>query len=189
MANKTGFNLTFPSRSLTCAVRRKLVQARAKAQKTRFLLDFAERLPHFVFFLGGLSAYICHRIEEKASNKRETATFALSTGILSRKTVSIPVFRGLLSRFHKPRPSPSARHFVVFSPHPNFSNRQGDIFSSFFVTQSRLFEHTARQRATGAKRTRATACETSDNNKRPFDSTNGIKNVNLRLSTSVMPTN
>ena len=138
-------------------------------------------LPHFVFFLGGLSAYICHRIEEKASNKRKNATFAISTGILSGKTVSIPVFRGLLSRFHKPRPSPSARHFVVFSPHPDFSNRQGDIFSSFFVTQSRLFEHTTRQWATGVKRARATACETSDNNKRPFDSTNGIKNVNLRL--------
>ena len=173
------------------------MQARAKAKKNSFFIGLcraqpnlrrqakvsARRIasPHFVFFLGGLSAYICHRIEEKASNQRENATFALSTGILSGKTVSIPVFRGLLSRFHKPRPSPSARHFVVFSPHPDFSNRQGDIFSSFFVTQSRLFEHTARQRATGAKRTRATACETLDNNKRPFDSTNGIKNVNLRL--------
>ena len=180
--------MDFAERSLTCAVRRKLEQARAKAKKTRFNLSFPSRsltpppgLPHFVFFLGGLSAYICHRIEEKASNKRENATFAMSTGILSGKTVSIPVFRGLLSRFHKPKPSPSARHFVVFSPHPDFSNRQGDIFSSFFVTQSRLFEHTARQRTTGVKRARATACETSDNNKRPFDSTNGIKNVNLRL--------
>ena len=46
MANKTRFNLTFPSRSLTCAVRRELVQARAKTKKNLFFIGLCRAQPN-----------------------------------------------------------------------------------------------------------------------------------------------